>query len=597
MVASQTNINNSDFKINLSWLKTSCLEVDLGYDYDFFKAFAYIKSKYDTCYLFESLALPRHQDRYYALGFDPALIMSARADKLKVSGARAYMNLCFPDGPSSKNTSAAFKDEVDNSNLHSHQETARAKESNSDNPHGEAITDNQHLSAGNMGSISLQPDDNLTSSQLLNQSNNTNKANDSSNSTITNSSVTSTDKNASTSTATNSEDLKTLNFKLTNPYKSLQSAVNFNFFSKNHQGGLIGYFCYEAVNYFEESINLAEHEDFPPFKLGLFTDGLIYDSVTASISYYTFAEDRSELVKELLENSRDFTIPNELENIDFKGHSETKAEFIEATKRTINKIKEGYSFQAEVGFKSNYEIQGDKLAIYNKLREINPGPYMYFMKFADEELCGASPEILITCNQGKILTTPTAGTIKRGASEREDMLLARTLLNDPKEIAEHNMLVDLHRNDVAIVSEPGTVKVSDLMYIIKFSHVQHIVSNVVGELSADADAFDVLAAILPGGVVAGAPKIETLKIIAENENSARGCYGGAIGRFSFSGNCDFCLPIRSIFCKGDKCYVQTSAGIVYDSVPEKEYDEVLRKLAAMQQTLSALGAKNHECRA
>ncbi|MEJ2755102.1 MAG: anthranilate synthase component I family protein, partial [Gammaproteobacteria bacterium] len=304
-----------------------------------------------------------------------------------------------------------------------------------------------------------------------------------------------------------------------------------------------------------------------------------------------FDQDRSQLVKKLLDESLTFDIPTSLESATFEGHSETKSEFIEAVERTKEKISQGFSFQSEVGFKSFYKLKGDKNAIYQKLRQINPSPYMYYLQFGDEELFGASPEILISCKQNRVLTTPTAGTTVRGKTDREDTLLARSLLEDPKEIAEHNMLVDLHRNDLSTICDPGSVKISDLMYIIKFSHVQHIVSNVVGTLSKGKNAFDVLACILPGGVVTGAPKIETIKIINTNENTPRGPYGGAVGRFSFNGDTDFCLPIRSIFCIADACFVQTSAGIVYDSIPEKEYQEVKNKLAAMEQTLNELGAR------
>jgi len=240
--------------------------------------------------------------------------------------------------------------------------------------------------------------------------------------------------------------------------------------------------------------------------------------------------------------------------------------------------------------KSFFNVEGDKFAIYKRLREINPSPYMFYVQFGAQEMFGASPEILVSSKKGRILTTPTAGTIKRGADDLEDIALARTLLSDPKEIAEHNMLVDLHRNDVARVSVPGTVMVEDLMYVIKFSHVQHIVSNVVGIKSRDKNCFDVLKAILPGGVVTGAPKIETVKIIDENEAQPRGPYGGAVGRFSLNGDCDFCLPIRSLFCDGDQCYAQTSAGVVYDSKPDHEYVEVQRKLSAMKNTLAEFGA-------
>lgn len=468
---------------NFNWINKKPLERTLMYDVDCCRLFAYLKTLYQNCYFFESLAIPRHQDRYFTIGYDPGLTFFAKEETLTLTGKE----------------DSIFK-------------------------------------------------------------------------------------------TTGLKDKEQVVYQTPNPYTFLCEKIHFEKSCKSHQGGLIGYFCHEAVNYFEPSIKLAEHEDFSTFKLGLYTDGLIYDTATNTLSYYSFCEDRSDTAKDHVEQSKNYVSPTGLSDVKFNGNSENKEAFIEAVKKTKEKIISGHSFQAEVGLKSYYSIEGDKYAIYNKLRQVNPSPYMYYIKFGKEELMGASPEILISCKQGYILTTPTAGTTVRGKDKKEDIQLARELLNDPKEIAEHNMLVDLHRNDISRVCRPGSVAIGDLMYIIKFSHVQHIVSNVVGILNEGKNAFDVLECILPGGVVTGAPKIETIKIISENENKPRGPYGGAVGRFSFNGDCDFCLPIRSIFCADNKCYAQTSAGVVYDSIPEKEYTEVMNKLAAMKQTLEALGA-------
>lgn len=466
--------------LNISWLRNTAVEYQLGFDIDCYRLFAFLKLRYPDCYYFESLALPRHQDRYFTLGFDPAFVISARSNTLKLSG-----------------------------------------------------------DAG----ILLQ--------------------------------------------ATGQRNAGLIRSVVNNPYHFLQKSV-LNHPCRLQQGGLIGYFSHEAVNYLEPGLQLDEHADFSSFKLGFYYDGLIYDTTTGVLSYYSLYEDRVDLVKRLVADAQGYQLPTQLAAVDFVGDNVTQDQFIAAVEHTKEKIRQGFSFQAEVGFKSHYQISGDKLAIYHRLRQINPSPYMFYVVFGDQEMFGASPEILVSAKQRRLLTTPTAGTTVRGRDESEDRRLARQLLSDPKEIAEHNMLVDLHRNDLARVCQSGSVQVSDLMYIIRFSHVQHIVSDVVGILRADKSAFDALAAIFPGGVVTGAPKIETIKIIAENEQSPRGPYGGAVGRFSFNGDCDFCLPIRSFFCAGDNCFAQTSAGVVYDSVPEREYREVMYKLAAMRQTLQEL---------
>jgi anthranilate synthase component 1 len=312
----------------------------------------------------------------------------------------------------------------------------------------------------------------------------------------------------------------------------------------------------------------------------------VQDTVTGEIFYFYYNKDRSGEILELIEKLKlGLKVPELIFEAKFLGHSLTQNQHRQKVLNTIEEIKAGNSFQAEVGMKSRFEISGNPLAVYQKLRKVNPSPFMFFCKFADQIVLGASPELLLRLKNGELQTSPLAGTVKRGKGEVEDKLLARKLLNDPKEIAEHNMLVDMHRNDIGTVSRFGTVKVRNLMEIKRFSHVQHISSDVVGILDPQKDGFDALAAILPGGVVSGAPRLETVKIIQRNEIEPRGVYGGALGHFGLNGNCTFTLPIRSLFISKNKAYAQTSSGIVYDSDPQKEYDELVNKLAAMKSVL------------
>lgn len=448
--------------IDLSFIKPKPLEVKMPINLDYYKLYYNLRSKFDASYLFESLALPKHQDRYYSFGFDPYCVFSARKNQLMISGA------------------------VNN----------------------ETTVDN--------------------------------------------------------------------------PYRELQKIMPKLPAAKTHQGGLIGYFSYETVNYFEPKLSLDEHPDFPVFEIGLFLDGLIYDSETAELTYYTFNKDRSQLVLDAVREIKDVGLPDKTNSVEFLGHNVNQHEFKKNAAAMLNEIKKGNTFQAEVGIKSKYKIKSDKFAIYNHLREENPSPYMYYLKFSNRELFGASPELVVSCSDGRVLTTPAAGTIIRGKNPVEDQKLARRLLNDPKEKAEHAMLVDMHRNDIAKVCRPGSVKISRLMHLIKFNYVQHIVSDIVGELSAGQDSFDLLASIMPCGVLTGAPKIETIKIIDKTENEPRGPYGGGVGRISLNGDCVFAMPIRSLFCAGDKCYSQTCAGIVFDSLADQEYAEVTAKLEGLE---------------
>jgi anthranilate synthase component 1 len=268
------------------------------------------------------------------------------------------------------------------------------------------------------------------------------------------------------------------------------------------------------------------------------------------------------------------------------GATMTREEHAAAVMKVKQDIIDGRVFQCEVGFKERFRLEGDAINLYERLREVNPSPQMYYVKFGPQKLIGASPELLFRLRQGEMETFPLAGTTKRGANALEDTRYARALLNDPKEIAEHNMIVDLHRNDIGRVARFGSVKVRSLMDIKRFSHVQHISSEIVGLIREDQDMFSALASNFPAGTLTGAPKIEAMKIIDGLECDGRGPYGGAVGHFSFNGDCTFAIPIRSVFANGENAYVQTCGGNVYDSNPEDEYEEIQRKLAGTKKVLA-----------
>ena len=373
-----------------------------------------------------------------------------------------------------------------------------------------------------------------------------------------------------------------------NPYLKLRDVVPQNIISRKYAGGLVGFISYDSINYFENSLNIKKNKNFESFKFGVYLDGLIYDQMTGEIFYYYYEDNRIQEITKILNHSYSF---NEGVKTKFIKDSISKDEHRKTVLKIKEDIKKGLIFQCEVGFKSHYEINGDLTEIYLKLRSLNPSPHMYFMKFNDQVIIGASPELLFRLRNGEMETFPLAGTTKRGKNKSEDLKLARELLNDHKEIAEHNMLVDLHRNDLGKVSKFGTVKVRNLMDIKKYSHVQHISSEIVGIIDEKEDMFSALASNFPAGTLSGAPKIEAMKIINEIEDEGRGPYGGAIGQFSFNGDCTFAIPIRSIFIKGNKAYAQTCGGNVYDSDPEKEYLEIERKLAAMKTVLNSFEEK------
>ncbi|MDP3724948.1 MAG: anthranilate synthase component I family protein [Nanoarchaeota archaeon] len=372
-------------------------------------------------------------------------------------------------------------------------------------------------------------------------------------------------------------------YAVKNPYFALRDIMPLQTIARNYAGGLIGYLSYDAVNYFEPTLNIKIHDLFDQFMFGAYTDGLIFDKLTNELFYFYYDTDRSGILKKTLR----LKLKKMPLRVDFIKDGLTKDEHAEIVEKVKKHIRAGNTFQCEVGFKTEYAVRGDALKIYERLRGINPSPFMYYVKFRDKKIIGASPELLFSLYNGEMTSKPTAGTTRRGANKEEDERLARALLHDPKEMAEHNMLVDLHRNDMGRVAKFGTVKIKDLMTITKFSHVQHISSEIVGLIRPEEDMFSALASNFPMGTVCGTPKVETIKIIDRNEPEARGPYGGGVGHFGFNGDCSFAIALRSLFMSGEYAYAQTSGGIVYDSVPEKEYEEIQRKLAAIKNALEA----------
>jgi anthranilate synthase component 1 len=255
----------------------------------------------------------------------------------------------------------------------------------------------------------------------------------------------------------------------------------------------------------------------------------------------------------------------------------TQPQFEDAVRKSVEYIRAGDIFQVVLSQRLEIPLTADPFEVYRTLRVVNPSPFMFFLRTPKCTLVGSSPEILVRVVDGKVTVRPLAGTRRRGKTEAEDAQLAEELLADPKERAEHVMLVDLGRNDVGRVAQFGSVEISDVMVIERYSHVMHITSNVTGQLTEECDAFDALAACLPAGTVSGAPKVRAMEVIDELEPHRRGPYGGAVGYIDFAGNMDTCIALRTMVIKDGMAYIQAGAGIVADSVPEREYEETLNK--------------------
>ena len=369
-------------------------------------------------------------------------------------------------------------------------------------------------------------------------------------------------------------------------------------------GGAVGYLAYETVTRFEE---LPSPERDPlglPESLFMFVATmLVFDHVTHKIKVlshvhldgdieeaYQKAVDRIDNLVERLNQPLQPSQHNgaATQPVDNYGLSSnfSREEFEASVLRIKQYITAGEAIQVVLSQRLAQRTDVTPFEIYRALRTINPSPYMFFFDFKDFHIVGASPEILVRVEDGVVTTRPLAGTRPRGKSQAEDIKLEQELRNDEKERAEHIMLVDLGRNDIGRVSEPGTVEVRDLMDVERYSHVMHLVSHVQGKLQHDMTAFDALRACFPAGTVSGAPKIRAMEIIAELEPEKRGPYAGAAGYFSFSGNMDMAISIRTMVMTKDVAYVQAGGGIVCDSVPEREYEETMSKARALLRAIS-----------
>lgn len=354
-----------------------------------------------------------------------------------------------------------------------------------------------------------------------------------------------------------------------------------------YAGGLVGYVSYEFVRHLEKLP--LKPSPFPELELGLFLDGVIYDHRRSTAFYFSHAEDRSSIVAEALDEAQHrgklAYLPQTRFACDTLRSDQTQAEFEHSVARARECIIAGEVFQIVLSRQLCAPYEGDLFAVYQRLRQINPSPYMYFLDFGTRKIAGASPEMLVAVRGRTVQTYPIAGTRPLGHSEGETVALARELLTDPKERAEHAMLVDLARNDIGRISECSSVCVPDYMRVERFSHVQHLVSCVEGRLRAELDALDALAALFPAGTVSGAPKIRAMELIAQLEKTPRGPYAGAVGYLSLHGNLDTAITIRTVWADERHVYTRAGAGIVYDSVPEREWHETESKLHAMTQAL------------
>ncbi len=363
-------------------------------------------------------------------------------------------------------------------------------------------------------------------------------------------------------------------------------------------GGLAGYFSYDFIKYFEPELNLNAKDDecFNDVDLMLFDKIIAFDNVRNKIilivnvktddieNNYNKAVKELERLADLIRNGKPYEIKNGKLKSDFRVLFD-KNSFCKMVEKAKYYIKEGDIFQVVLSNRFDADYEGDLLNTYRTLRTINPSPYMFYFGSNNIEIAGASPETLLKLENGRLYTFPLAGTRKRGRTQAEDEMLEKELLSDEKECAEHNMLVDLGRNDTGKISEFGSVKVEKYMSIERFSHVMHIGSTVTGKIRPDKNQLDAVGAILPAGTLSGAPKIRACEIINELENNKRGIYGGAIGYLDFTGNLDTCIAIRLVFKKNNKVFVRVGAGIVYDSIPENEYTECINKSKAVMHAL------------
>jgi anthranilate synthase component 1 len=360
-------------------------------------------------------------------------------------------------------------------------------------------------------------------------------------------------------------------------------------------GGAVGYAGYDTVRYVEHLPSApADDRGLPDISVAFYDHMIVFDNVQKTAIVVVLAKTQANIraayddacrrvdrLVNMLAEPKDGLTPMDIDTagevkLTYESNF-TKAQFEEAVKKCVEYIRAGDIFQVVISQRLTVPLLVDPFEVYRTLRVVNPSPFMFFLRTPHCTLVGSSPEIMVRVVDGKVTVRPLAGTRRRGRTEEEDQRLAAELLADPKERAEHVMLVDLGRNDVGRVAKFGSVELSDVMVIERYSHVMHITSNVTGQLKEGCDAFDALAACLPAGTVSGAPKVRAMQIIDELEPHRRGPYAGAVGYIDFAGNMDTCIALRTIVIQDGKAYIQAGAGIVADSIPEREYEETLNK--------------------
>lgn len=363
-------------------------------------------------------------------------------------------------------------------------------------------------------------------------------------------------------------------------------------------GGFVGYFAYDFIKYFEKSLQPKnmDGDNFNDLELMLFDKVIAYDHLKQKIMIiinvktdaleegYRKASFEIENIIKLIKQNISETVSKPVLKSEIKPDI-SKSKFEEMVRKAKEHIYNGDVFQVVLSRRFTAKMAGSLMDTYRVLRTTNPSPYMFFIKTKDVEIAGTSPETLVKLQNRRLATYPLAGTRPRGTTEAEDKQIEQDLMEDEKELSEHNMLVDLGRNDLGRISRFGSVEVKDYLKILRFSHVMHIASEVNSEIREDKDALDAIMSVLPAGTLSGAPKIRACEIIDDLEKTPRGIYGGAVGYIDFSGNMDTCIAIRMAVKKGDNVYVQAGAGIVADSVPENEYLECENKAMAVIRAL------------
>lgn len=358
-------------------------------------------------------------------------------------------------------------------------------------------------------------------------------------------------------------------------------------------GGLVGYIGYEVIRQIENIEDKNPKQiDVPETFLLKYKTVICYDHLKRNISiiYNVYPNDLNsyeQILSEIDKTYENIVKAQEVKKLekvekekDFKSNF-TKNEFCKIVDKTIDYIKSGEVSQVVVSQRFSVDTDSHPFDVYRRLRSLNPSPYLFYIDYEDFQVVGASPESLVSLNDGKVITNPIAGTRRRGKTKEEDQALREELINDPKEIAEHDMLVELGKEDLGTISKDGTVVVEKYMHLENYSHVMHLVATVSGEIKEGIDSIDAFKSCFPAGTVSGAPRKRSMEIIEELENVKREIYSGAVGYLSLNGEMDFCIGIRSIVFKDNKAYIQAGAGIVVDSKPENEYKETINKAKAL----------------